>query len=554
MVLAAIAVILVVRLATLNTLAVTDNTEARHAEIGWQMFRSGDWVTPRFHLYGRLEPFLGKPPLSFWMTALSFHVFGVSEWSSRLPNWLLGSAVIAMTVLFGRKLWSLHVGLLAALVLASTGLFFVLSGACILDMALAAAVSLAMMTFALFIADDAHAAWWGRAFFFALGLGCLAKGPVAVVLVGIALAAWLTIAHQWKSLCRLPWISGSAIAVVVTVPWFLLAERANPGFLRYFLINEHILRYLVHDYGDRYGGGHTQPYGASWVMLAIAFLPWTPLLVRYAIETWRQRRTLTIDADNMWLAYAVIWGLTPALFFTLCRQILVTYVLPGFPGLALASAVVLSRWLQSDQRDALLRSVRFGAVLFAVTLISGLAYGLLQPISLWALAGLTAMVTLFVAMAWHGHKRNDAVTLLAAVGMGMPLLISVALSTGRGSINDTYSAKTIVARVTSLPERNRHPVVLPMGDEYSANFYVEACHDGRITRHEERGASYVLQRVAQSPEEVFVFKRKHWESLDPNVRRGLEPIVETGHWVACGISEEFPPAPALTLRLDNRPR
>ena len=170
-ILLAIITILAVRLATLGTLAVTDNTEARHAEIGWHMFRSGDWVTPTFYLRGRLEPFSGKPPLSFWMTAASYQVFGVSEWAARFPSWLLGGAIIFMTVLFGRRFWGPQVGLLAGLVLASSGLFFVLSGACILDMALAATVCLAMLAFAFFVANDTNSAWWGRDLLLCLGTG-----------------------------------------------------------------------------------------------------------------------------------------------------------------------------------------------------------------------------------------------------------------------------------------------------------------------------------------------------------------------------------------------
>src|ERR1700704_2072217 len=75
----AIGAIGLVRLLTLGTLALTDNTEARYADIGWQMRQSGDWVTPRLHLNGELQPFMAKPPLFFWMTALSFQAWGGCE-------------------------------------------------------------------------------------------------------------------------------------------------------------------------------------------------------------------------------------------------------------------------------------------------------------------------------------------------------------------------------------------------------------------------------------------------------------------------------------------
>ncbi len=550
MILVAILTIFTVRLATLGTLAVTDNTEARHAEIGWHMYRTGNWVTPTFYLRGQLKPFSGKPPLSFWMTAAAYQVFGVSEWAARFPSWLLGGAIVLMTVLFGRRFWSAQVGLLAGLVLASSGLFFVLSGACILDMALAATVCLAMISFAFFVAGDANSNWWGRAFFLALGLGCLAKGPVSVVLVGIALVGWLAITRQWKVLKRLPWISGTAIAIAVAAPWYVLAEQANPGFLRYFLINEHILRYLKHDYGDRYGGGHTQPYGASWVMLVIAFLPWTPLLIRFAIESWRAVvEVLRRSKRDMWLTYAIVWGVTPAVFFTLCRQILVTYVVPGFAGLALAAAVVLVRWLQSTEKAELLRLLRVSTVCSTFLLLVAFAGELIYPVSPVEFVGFLAAASLCFAAAWFGHQRGDGMILSSAVGMGIPLFMTMVLSSGSTLINDAYSTKTIVAQGAGLTKARGLPIVLPMGDENSANFYVEACYEGRIVRHTDRGASCVLERVEQSPQEILVFKRKHWRSLNPEVRRGLYPVTETGHWVA--FSTQNPPSPAPTVAYND---
>ena len=84
----------VVRLATLPTYPLNDTTEARYAEIGRLMVVSDDWVTPRIELG---TPFWGKPPLSFWLTALSFSLFGLSEFAARLPSLLLMLATAGLT-------------------------------------------------------------------------------------------------------------------------------------------------------------------------------------------------------------------------------------------------------------------------------------------------------------------------------------------------------------------------------------------------------------------------------------------------------------------------
>jgi 4-amino-4-deoxy-L-arabinose transferase-like glycosyltransferase len=561
--LSAVVLIAAFRLATLGTLALTDNTEARYAEIGWQMCRSGDWVTPRLYISGELVPFWAKPPLFFWTTALSFGALGASEWAARFPNFLFAALMVGTTIAFGRTLWGNRVGALAGLILASSGLFFVLAGSCVLDVALAASVSAALMTFALFVKagvnEGPSQAWWGRAFFLSLGVGCLAKGPVALVLVGLSLAAWIVMTKEWRVVRRLPWLTGVLLAGVVAVPWYALAERATPGFLRYFIINEHILRYVRSDYGDLYGNGRTQIYGASWVMLAVTFLPWSPWLIRCGIDRWLRRgdpgvgwtwtSTNSVESrlgrqrdpgstpPDMWLLFALCWGLTPAIFFTLCRQILVTYMLPGFPGLALATAVLLVRWADSERAAVLLRGLRIFAAglggLLAVALIAQIVLGSFSPL----LVATLVAVAVFAGLLFAGIRRSDSGVLLTAVGFGSPLLVAMFTIAVAPAVNEAFSTKTILASAAGLPESAGREVFFPLTDDYSAEFYQEAFFGGRIEHQGHKGLTLLVQKLQQPAPELFIFRRNAWEELEPAVRASLEPATETPHWVVCRSRE-----------------
>ena len=268
--------------ASLSQPALLDNTESRYGGIAWQMHQSGDWVTPRVHIHGELKPFNAKPPLEFWLTGLSYRAFGVAEWSARLPSFLLGLALIAATVVFTARLWNKGTAALAGIILASSVQFFVLAGACDLDVPLTVGVTGAMICFALF-AQAGSASWlgcrmgWGRGMFLALAVGMLAKGPVALVLTGLAIAAWLSLARRWRLVIELPWISGLCIFFLVAGPWYLLAERATPGFLHYFFVVENFRRYLFNEYGDQFGHGRLRPYGAIWPLFFGAMLPWSVL-------------------------------------------------------------------------------------------------------------------------------------------------------------------------------------------------------------------------------------------------------------------------------------
>ncbi len=326
----AVAGILVLRGALLGIPALTDPTESRYATIAMQMADSGDWVTPRLWLKGELVPYWGKPPLHFWLTAASFKAFGLSAWAARLPSFLAGVLTVALTGWIGFRIWDAAAGGAAALILASALLFYPYLGGTIIDMTLAMTVGFALLTFAACLNHRSRRP--GLAAFAFLALGFLTKGPVAIALVGLPLVLWLALTRRWRDLVRVPWLGGALLFAILTVPWFAAAERATPGFLRYFFVNENFGRFLSHNYGDLYGAGHRYPYGTIWPALFACFLPWSTVLVWVL---WRKGSAVRRDP---WLVFALCWGLGPAILFTVGRQWLPAYLLPGLPGLALATA------------------------------------------------------------------------------------------------------------------------------------------------------------------------------------------------------------------------
>ncbi|MFO1414639.1 MAG: glycosyltransferase family 39 protein [Burkholderiales bacterium] len=329
----------VVRVATLGAYPLLDPSESRYAEIARKMVETGNWLTPQF-AYG--VPFWGKPPLSFWLTALSFSVLGVSEFAARLPSFLLTAAT-------GWVVWRMaarHAGrdaaLLATTVFATTGLVFISAGSVLTDLALMFGTTLAMAGFweAVAAADRRRLA--GNAMFFAgLAVGLLAKGPIGVVLSGVPIGAWVLLQRAWgPAWHRVHWIAGTALAACVVVPWYVAAERATPGFLQYFIVGEHWQRFTQPGWtGDLYGTGHAWPRGSIWLFWLAAALPWSIVFLDWAVRcAWTPRATLAArTADPFW-RYLVAWTLAPMLFFTLSRNVLPSYVLPGLPAFALLVA------------------------------------------------------------------------------------------------------------------------------------------------------------------------------------------------------------------------
>jgi 4-amino-4-deoxy-L-arabinose transferase-like glycosyltransferase len=529
----ALLAIAALRLASLGRLSLADSTESRYASVGWHMFRTGNWVTPLIDRPEGLVPFWGKPPLQLWLTSLSYHVFGVSEWSARLPSFLVAIGVVAATAWFARRLWGGRVAVLAAVVLSSAALFFMFSGTCVLDILLTASVTGAMIAFARFAEDGSHRRAWGLGFFFWLAVGALAKGPIALVLVGLAIGAWLTLVRRWRLLAALPWFWGLLLFFAVAAPWYILAERATPGFLRYFLINEHFLRYVTEDYGDLYGNGRTWPYGASWVMLLVALLPWTVLATVALIRLFRGRKLAAALRDDAWLAYALIWGLTPPCFFMLARQVLLTYVLPGFPGLAIAAAVGLDRWMRSDAAPGLLRWLRWhfaagGLIVAAFFVVAAKYYGASPFLAAAALLATAA----FSWFAWRNTARWGSAAAIVVFGLATAGTLAEVVMLLAPAIDEQHSAKTILAALYESGVAKDQAIAMPVGETYSAIFYTEAVFHGRY-QHYPQQWPLPKELFDAAGDTIFLFRRKDWNHLEAKDAGRFIPVTETAHWIAC---------------------
>jgi 4-amino-4-deoxy-L-arabinose transferase-like glycosyltransferase len=358
-----IGVLLLARLIGMAGAPLMDTTEARYGEISRKMVELNDWVTPWFD-YG--VPYWGKPPLAFWVTALSFKLFGVNEFTARLPH-LLISILIAGLMVWLAVRRDRRAAMPTLALISGSFLFFISAGAVMTDIELIFGTTLAMAGFWVSLEDaggsDAKPfdRRLGAALFFGgLILGLLAKGPVALVLCGAPLFVWTAYQHRWLDVWRrVPWILGSVVTAMCTLPWYWIAEQHTPGFLEYFLVGEHWHRFLTPGWeGDLYGHAHDFPVGAIWGFAFIDTLPWSILL---PLAAWHWRRVFKSEQasavagqagaiksdERAWLAYLLVWAIAPMLFFTAARNITLTYVLPGLP----AAAVLAGGWIAQQHRS-----------------------------------------------------------------------------------------------------------------------------------------------------------------------------------------------------------
>jgi len=160
----------------LGNLSFFGSDEPRYARVGEEMNLRGSYITPTLNF----RPWLEKPPLLFWLEAVSFRLFGVHEWSARLPAATLALLSLFIVALLTVELAGRRVAVFTVLILCTSGLFFVFARAASTDTLLVALLTTAMVCG--FQATRQRTILWAASAGLALGLAVLAKGPVAVVL------------------------------------------------------------------------------------------------------------------------------------------------------------------------------------------------------------------------------------------------------------------------------------------------------------------------------------------------------------------------------------
>ena len=307
-----------------------DKTEARYAEIARIMSETNNWITPQID-YG--VPFWAKPPLSTWMSALSFELFGVNEFAARFPYLLFSILIILLIGKYAKRR-----GIdffIPAVVLLTIPEFLIHAGVVSTDTALAFCVTLVMLSFWEGF-HNKQQYFWKYLFFIGVGLGLLAKGPIIIIITGPPIFIWLILSKNFKLLWKsFPWFLGVLITGLVAIPWYYLAEQKTPGFIDYFIVGEHFKRFLSSGWqGDKYGFPKAQPLGMIWVFLFLFTLPWIQLLIA---KLWKNSTEIF---KNKWVLFLLIWLLWTPLFFTVSKSLIHPYIMPVMVPVAL----LISYW------------------------------------------------------------------------------------------------------------------------------------------------------------------------------------------------------------------
>lgn len=321
--------------------SLMDDVDAVQAQIARNMLVSGDWVTAHIDRIAYLE----KPPLVYWVVAGSYKIFGVHDWSARLPIVLSAIGLCWLTAAFGVWAFGKRAGFYAGLCMATCVGLFLFTRIIIPDVMLTLTIALAMWAFLRIIDDEEkHALFWAVVLAANLGLGLLLKSLIGIVFPVAAALLYLLFTHQlfsakvWR---RLHPLLGAVIILAIAAPWHILATLRNPpafaftlrsgpgdyhGFLWFFFINEQLLRFLNMRYPRDY---NTVPRAYFWLFHLIWLFPWSVYIPAIVKQSFRP-----VDRAGRTRLLALCWIGFILVFFTFSTT-QEYYSMPCYPAFAL---------------------------------------------------------------------------------------------------------------------------------------------------------------------------------------------------------------------------
>lgn len=319
----------VVRLALMATVPVFEPSEARYAAISANMARSGDFVVPRFTHNLEYQSFDGKPPLVFQAGGLFVQAFGTDapwrlQFAVRLFPFL--SAALLLLILFHAvaRVSDAATGRLAVVVCATCTAFFAASGISMTDMTLTCCIAGALLLYRCFL--DGGGLGYAAGVAALLGAGMITKGPVALVLFGLPVLLDAAVNRRWRGIFTWKWLAVAPLFLAVAVPWFVLVEARNPGSVWYFFYNENFLRFVSHDYGDKYGAGREAFRGVSVLWALVVTLPWVLVPLGQAAKGGLKSLKGFRPTSFASLSLVAIVG-----FWCLTSRVLLYYLFPVIP-------------------------------------------------------------------------------------------------------------------------------------------------------------------------------------------------------------------------------
>ena len=432
-------------------------TEGLYAAVTETMVRTGEYV----HLTLHGQPYWNKPPLFFWLQAVSTHFLGWHELALRLPSALLSFGTVIVTYWLGRTMYSHTAGFIAAIVIVTSyaSLWFG-------QMAIIDPVLTFFMTFGIFGLIRAYfrkgTQWWYVMGFAALAIGSMVKNLHAFALPMLLFLALLWVCrdtapfkrhHFWLGLCTFVGLLGLYYAYL------------GQEFVQHYVLKENLQR-MTKLAGDTQGTAFDAYFGKRpivWYVVVVwfDFFPWSALLPTAIVVLWKERPRGNHPKET----FLLFWVLGYFLAFSVFPEKHERYLMPMVPGVAVLIGYVYHRVF--EVQDLEVGASKFYKVMLGLLSLVFIILVFLAPFLLqkkWNLTtdvfplGYQLLMTLGIGTLVYAvlnTREKVALKMVGVLAVGLMIAVVVFIVPG---INAVASPKMILTEVQSVLKHPHDPI------------------------------------------------------------------------------------------------
>lgn len=403
----------------ISSVSLLPPDEPKYAYASYKMLENGDFITPVFND----EPRFDKPPLIYWFIALSYSLFGVSDWAARIPSIISILGVIVFIYLFSKKIFDHKTGILAVFVFSSIFHVWVMARAVAPEAMLVLFEVIALYCF--YNGMEERKRSYICLGYLALSLAFLAKGPVGVIIpLSIVVIYFVFRIGIKDTLKKMLNPIGILIFAIVGFPWYIvMLQKYGYSYFQEFFLFHNLYRFT--------GAARQHPFKFYYyipIFLGSLYL-WLPFVqeIKNYIKGVFQNKGKEI--------FFVIWALFPLLFFSISVNKLHNYILITYPAVSIMFANCLSK---VEQIRITVKRFYWGiAIVEACVFISSLHY--VKHVQGFFVAG--GALILLISMIMIGRVTSvwRICTFTMLKGFCILLLLVVFFAADKRSMSEAYA-------------------------------------------------------------------------------------------------------------------
>ena len=336
----------------------TDPVETNYTQTAKEMLASGDFISPR--IFGNF--WYDKPVFFYWELIGAFSLFGISDFSARLFPSMFGTVGVLMTYWFAKRIYDKKTAGYAALMLATSFGYWLVSKTIITDMTLFVFFNAVLVFFYIAYTSE-NKNWYYLCYLFA-GLAVLTKGPIGILLPGLVVTIFICVRRDFKEILRMKPLGFVIFAVVVAVWYYPMIVLHGDDFIKNFLGVHNVLRATQSEH----------PLWNVWwyysVLFFLIFMPWSfmtlPKTLAKYVKAYRENHELPkFDQTQLFL---LIWAITVTLFYQNMATKYTTYTLPTLLPISILGARYMINHDRLFKRTAAVWTICLVALTFLVAI------------------------------------------------------------------------------------------------------------------------------------------------------------------------------------------